>query len=123
MIDLRELVSKALLSIIPNVKMTKPSGDVELPLICYSETSNVSVNIASDTVKYRVAIYANTFEEMADISQAVDSVMSGKIGMQRSASTSDGEANIGTDMYLKRIDYACTINKACGYIIRNTINN
>lgn len=123
MIDLRELVSKALLSIIPNVKMTKPSGDVELPLICYSETSNVSVNIASDTVKYRVAIYANTFEEMADIAQAVDSVMSGNIGMQRSASTSDGEANIGTDMYLKRIDYTCTINKACGYIIRNTINN
>ena len=121
MIDVRELVTNALTSIIPNVKMAKPSGDVELPLICYSETSNVYVNIASDRLKYRVAIYAGTFEELAELFERVDDVMSKKLGMQRTATTPDGDANIGTDMYLKRIDYTCTVNKAGGYIIRGVI--
>lgn len=121
MIDVREIVANGLLSVIPNVKMSKPSGDVDLPLICYAETSNTAINIASDLLKYRVAIYANTFEEMNELYAKVDNVMSHCIGMQRTATTSDADSNIGTDMYLKRIDYACTLNKAGGYIIRNAI--
>ena len=45
MTDIREQVKNALMTVTKNVKMSKPSGDVELPLICYAETSNVSVNI------------------------------------------------------------------------------
>lgn len=121
MIDVREIVTKALTSIITNVKMAKPSGDVDLPLICYSETSNVAINIAADRLKYRVAIYASTFEELSELFDKVDDVMSHNLGMQRTATTPDGDANIGTDMYLKRIDYTCTVNKAGGYIVRGAI--
>ena len=67
MTDIREQVKNALMTVTKNVKMSKPSGDVELPLICYAETSNVSVNIAHDRVKYRVAVYADSFEELVKL--------------------------------------------------------
>lgn len=119
--DLRELVANALLSVIDNVKMSKPAGDITLPLICYAETSNAAINIASDRVRFRVAVYASTFQELVDLSQRVDSVMAHSLGFQRTATTPDSDALIGTDLYLKRIDYTCTINKADGgYIIRNS---
>ena len=72
MTDMREKVNDALLIVTNNVKMTKPSGDVELPLLCYAETSNTSINIAHDRVKYRVAVYAGSFEELVEIVEKVD---------------------------------------------------
>lgn len=120
MTDLRTLVAGGLLSIIDNVKMSRPAGDVSLPLICYAETSNTSVNIAMDRVRYRVAVYASTFDELVTLVNQVDEVMAHHLGFQRVATNSDAEAMVATDLYLKRIDYQCSINKADGgYIIRN----
>lgn len=118
MTNIRELVANGLLTITDNVKMTKPAGDIILPLICYSETSNITINIASDRIKYRVAVYASTFEELLTLTDDVDALMSDVIGMTRTAITPDADAKIGTDLFLKRIDYAVTINTAENYIIR-----
>ena len=120
MTDIREQVKNALMTVTKNVKMSKPSGDVELPLICYAEMSNVSVNIAHDRVKYRVAVYANSFEELVNIVSKVDAIMCKILGFQRTGKSSDDEAKVGTDLYLCRLDYTATINLIYNYIIRNS---
>ena len=121
MTDIREKVRDALLTVTSNVKMAKPSGEVTLPLICYAETSNTSINIAHDRVKYRVAVYANDFEALSELVKKVDAVMCHALGFQRTGITSDENARIGTDLYLCRLDYTATINLIYGYILRNSI--
>lgn len=121
MTDMREKVKDALLIVTDNVKMTKPSGDVELPLLCYAETSNTSINIAHDRVKYRVAVYAGSFEELVEIVEKVDKIMCNVLGFQRTGKSSDENAKIGTDLYLCRLDYTATVNLIYGYILRNSI--
>lgn len=120
MTNLRETIGKGLQEIIPNVKMSKPDGKVELPLACYAETSSVNVNIAHDRVKYRVAVYANTFEELVDLTEQVDELMHERIGFTRTAKTSDAEARVGTDLYLCRLDYTALINLIYNYIVRGS---
>ena len=121
MTDMREKVKDALLIVTDNVKMTKPSGDVELPLLCYAETSNTSINIAHDRVKYRVAVYAGSFEELVEIVEKVDKIMCNVLGFQRTGKSSDENAKIGTDLYLCRLEYTATVNLIYGYILRNSI--
>ena len=121
MTDMREKVKNALLIVTDNVKMAKPSGDVTLPLICYAETSNTSINIAHDRVKYRVAVYAGSFEELVEIAEKVDKIMCNVLGFQRTGKSSDENAKIGTDLYLCRLDYTATVNLIYGYILRNSI--
>lgn len=120
MTDMREQIKNALLTVTNNVKMSKPSGDIELPLICYAEMSNVSVNIAHDRVRYRVAIYANSFEELVAIVSKVDAIMCRALGFQRTGKSSDDESKVGTDLYLCRLDYTATINLIYNYIVRNS---
>ena len=121
MTDMREKVKDALLIVTDNVKMTNPSGDVELPLLCYAETSNTSINIAHDRVKYRVAAYAGSFEELVEIVEKVDKIMCNVLGFQRTGKSADENAKIGTDLYLCRLDYTATVNLIYGYILRNSI--
>lgn len=120
MLDFRQKVGDGLYTICENVKMSKPDGDVTLPLICYAEMSNTSVNMAYDRMKYRVAIYTSTFEELADMILKVDQLMNETFGMTRTGKTPDGEARIGTDLYLCRLDYSCLVNLIYNYIVRNS---
>ena len=120
MTNLREMIGEGLQEITPNVKMSKPDGQVELPLICYAETSSVNVNIAHDRVKYRVAVYANTFEELVDLTDQADGLMHEKLGFTRTAKTSDADARVGTDLYLCRLDYTALINLIYNYIVRGS---
>ena len=119
MIDAREQVKELLLTICDNVKMTKPSGDVRFPLICYAETGNAHINIAYDRLKYSVAVYAGTFEELISLTDAVNTAMV-NFGFTRTNVSPDTEARKGTDFYLKRIDYSCMINKERNTIIKQT---
>lgn len=121
MTDMRERVRDALMTVSSNIKMSKPTDEVELPLLCYAETSNVSINIAHDRVKYRVAVYANDFEELVEIVKKVDDVMCRVLGFQRTGKSSDENARVGTDLYLCRLDYTATVNLIYGYILRNSI--
>ena len=120
MIDAREQVKELLLTVCDNVKMAKPDGDVELPLICYTERSNLPVNIAYDRIQWRVAVYANTFEEVINLVNAVEEKMTG-LGFTRTAVTPDDESHIGTDLYLKRIDYSALINKEHNTVVKGSV--
>ena len=120
MIDAREQVKELLLTVCDNVKMSKPDGDVELPLICYTERSNLPVNIAYDRIQWRVAVYANTFEEVINLVNAVEEKMTG-LGFTRTAVTPDDESHIGTDLYLKRIDYSALINKEYNTVVKGSV--
>lgn len=110
MIDARVQIGDALATVCENVKMSRPDGDVELPLICYAESGNVPYNMAYTRLRWRVAVYAGSFEELVDLVGKVDGVMSGQIGFTRTGKTPDDEARIGTDLYLCRLDYSGLVN-------------
>lgn len=118
MINAREQVGTALETVCSNVKMAKPDGKVELPLVCYAETGNVPVNMAYDRLKWRVAVYCNTLEELVALVENVDSVMSKTLGFTRTGKTPDSDARIGTDLYLCRLDYAGLVNTKTKTVIK-----
>lgn len=121
MIDAREQVATALLTVCNNVTMAKPDGDVEFPLICYSQTSDLPVNVAYDRLRYRVAVYASTFAELVTMVTDVVSVMSGTIGLTLTNETPDEEAHKGTDFYMKRLDFAGLVNTRTHGVLKGTI--
>lgn len=110
MINARIQVGNALLSVCENVKMTKPDGDTELPLICYAEMGNTPVNMAYVRLRWRVAVYCNTFEELVELTDKADNIMSEQLGFTRTGKTPDDQARIGTDLYLCRLDYSGLVN-------------
>lgn len=120
MIDAREQIKDLLLTVCSNVKMSKPDGDVELPLICYAETSNLPVNVAYDRISWRIAVYANTFEGIVDLISGVEDAMTG-LGFSRTSITPDDESHIGTDLYLKKIDYSALVNKEYGTVVQGSV--
>lgn len=120
MVNMREIIADGLLKICDNVKMSKPDGDIELPLICYAEMSNTNISIDADRLRYRVAIYTGTFDELVDLTEKVDQFMHTELGFTRTGRTSDGEARIGTDLYLCRIDYSVLVNTILNYVVHNS---
>lgn len=118
MINAREQVKDALKTVCNNVKMSRPEGEVNLPLVVYAEMSNVPVNKAYTRLKWRVAIYCNTFSELVDLVERVDNVMSSTLGYTRTSKTSDDEARVGTDLYLCRLDYAGLVDTKINGIIK-----
>lgn len=121
MIDARQQVATALLTVCDNVTMAKPDGDVEFPLVCYSQTSDLPVNIAYDRLRYRVAVYASTFAELLTMVAGVVDVMTGTIGLTLTGETDDEQAHMGTDFYMKRLDFAGLVNtKTLGVIKGST---
>lgn len=118
MLDYRDQVAEALETVCDNVRMTKPDGDIELPLICYAQTGNNPVNMLYDRLRWRIAVYCNTFEELVQLTDKVDGIMSGRFGFTRTNRTGDDSARIGTDLYLFRIDYSGIVNRETGGVIR-----
>lgn len=118
MIDAREQVGNLLSTVCSNVKVTKPDGDVELPLVCYAQTMNERVNVAYDRIRWRVAVYASTFEELVSLTDQVDDVMGETLGFTRVSRSSDENAHIGTDLYLCRLDYSGVVQRSTGYVIK-----
>lgn len=119
-VDLHKRIGDALAAVCPNVKMGKPEGDLELPQICYAELENTVVNEAQDHQRYGVAVYAGTYQELADIIANVDYVMVDILGTSRTGKTSDNDANAGTDLYFCRLDYSFGYNKVFDCIMRGS---
>ena len=110
MINARQQIGEALETVCSNVKMAKPDGKIEPPLICYAETGNTPVNMAYVRLKWRIAIYTHTFEELVELTDAVDSIMSDELGFTRTGKTPDSDARLATELYLCRLDYAGLVN-------------
>lgn len=116
MINAREQICTALEAVCNNVKMSKPEGTVELPLICYAEVNNTPVNMICVRLGWRVAVYARTFEELVSLTNQVDAVMTG-LGYTRTSKTPDTQALVDTDLYLCRLNYSGLVNT----VIKNVI--
>jgi hypothetical protein len=114
MIDARRFIRERLLTVCDNVKMSRPDGDVSLPLICYAEAENIppssSMSGLYTRLGWRIGCYAGSFTELAELVTDVDSVMSG-LGFSRTSKTSDDQARIGTDLYLCRLSYSALVNE------------
>lgn len=119
MLNARQQVGDALSTVCDNTKMTRPEGDVELPMICYAESGNAPVNIAYDRIKWRVAVYASTFSELVDLVSKADSIMTHTLGYTRTDKSSDESARVGPDLYLCRLDYVGVVNTRTKTIVKN----
>lgn len=120
MIDAREQIGDALETVCSNVKMSRPDGDVELPLVCYACTGNTTVNVGYDRLQWRVTGYCNTFEELIQLIAEIDAVMNGQLGYTKTYETPDDESKKGTDFYMKRLDYSALVNKEHYTVVRGS---
>lgn len=121
MIDAREQVKDALLAVCSNVKMSKPSGDVQLPLICYACMGDDVVDIGHERLRWRVVVYSNTFEEAIRMSKQVEAVMHDQLGYTRRSITPDDQSKVGTDLYMRRIDYSALVNLEVMGVIKGSV--
>lgn len=121
MINAREQVKDALLTVCSNVKMSRPEGDPVLPLIVYAEMENLPVNMAYVRLRWRVAIYCNTFADLVEMTNKVDAVMSETLGYTRVKKTPDDSARVSTDLYLCKLDYSGLVNTRTLTIIKHSI--
>lgn len=123
MIDAREQLRAELLAICPNVKLSKPEGDVSLPLIVYTETLNVPAPIGiipADKLGFRVTVYHSTFKQLVELTNAADELIS-KLGYTRTGKSGDDKAFIGTDLYGCSLDYIARVDTRYNAIIKNMI--
>ena len=119
MIDARAQIKDALLTVCNNVKMTKPDGDVELPLVCYGLISNIPENKAYSQIRWRVTCYCNSMEALIDLCKDVDDVMS-TLGYTLKGETPDEEARKGVDFYMKRLTYGAIVDLIHMAVLENT---
>lgn len=114
----RTQVANMLLTVCSNVKMTRPEGNTVLPLVIYGLTSALPVNMAYTRMKWRVACYASTMQELLDMVDGVIGVMSGELGFTLTSETSDEDTRKGTDFYQKRLDFSGLVMNETGGVIK-----
>lgn len=120
MINARKQVADLLLTVCDNVYMSKPDAEAVFPLICYSQMSSLPVNMAYERVRYRVACYASTLDEILELEQGVIGVMSDQIGLTLVSENSDEDAHKGIDFYMKRLDFSGLVNKQTLGVIKGS---
>lgn len=108
MVDCRVQIKELLEQIVP-VKMTRPDGDVELPLITYAEITNTTVEKWHDMMDYQVDVYAHTFREVMQIIKQVDEAMA-TLRATRTYVTPDTQARQDTYLYHKALNYRLHVN-------------
>lgn len=120
MLNCREQIKDLLSSVCDNVRMSKPDGKMNLPLICYAQTKNEIVNVGYDRLAWRVAVYSNTMDELLELVDNVNEKMM-ELGFSRTSITSDEEARKGTDLYMKRIDFSALVNKKHNTVVKGSV--
>lgn len=119
MINAREQVKTALLTVCSNVRMTKPEGQVELPLVVYGLISCLPENAAYSRIRWRVAVYCNSMDDLVELCKDVDGVMN-TLGYTLKNETPDEDARKGVDFYMKRLDYGALVDMINMYVIKNS---
>lgn len=117
---IREQIANNLLAITSNVKLTKPAGKPQLPLIVYDERSNVSINLAYSRHRYRITAYASTFTELCELVDNIEEMIGHELGLERVSKSPDESARVSNDMYMCRLEYTCMFNLIYNYIVRAT---
>lgn len=120
MIDAREQIGDALESVCENVKMAKPDGDAEFPLICYACIADDIVGVGYDRLRWKVTAYNNTFEGLIEMVKGIDAVMNGQLGYTRTKMMPDDETKKGVDFYMNRLEYSALVNLEAMAVIRGS---
>lgn len=111
MLDVRPWIYEQLQTVNPNVKMGNPEGDVELPLVCYEEESELPEGHKGYVLlTYNISVYAGSFSALISLVNDVDNLMSGTLGFERIGITSDSDARQDTDLYYKAMIYRALVN-------------
>ena len=118
MINAREQIKDALKTVCTNVKMSRPVGNPNPPLIVYAEMSNLPVNKAYVRLRWQVTVYCETFKDLTELTDEVDRVMSETLGYTRSNKSSDDEARIDTDMYMCKLTYVGLVDTKLNGVIK-----
>ena len=124
MIDCRQQIAQELETVCDNVMMSTPDRKMEsedFPFICFSLQGEDVINFATHRLRWRIAVYAQSLTDLLDMVADVDSVMHDTLGYTCTAQTPDGEARVGTDLYLKRLDYSARVDLIHRAVVRNTI--
>lgn len=111
MVDARKQVKNALLTVCDNVKMSRPAGDPQLPLVVYAQVGNTPINSLYVRLKWRISVYCSTLSELVKLCDEVDNVMSEQLGFTLTGKTGDDTARVETDLYMCKLNYAGLVNK------------
>lgn len=111
MIDARQLIYDSLRAgCDPPVRGAHPEGDeMPLPLIVYTEVSNVNVRKWLDRVDVQIDAYGRSINDARTYLDQADTVMRG-LGFQRTYTNTDEDARRGKDFYQKTANYRVSIN-------------
>lgn len=124
MTDARQYIYDALCAgCDPPVRGAHPESGaaVPLPLIIYTEASNVNVSKWVDRLDVQIDVYAASINAAREYLNQADSVMRA-IGFQRTYTNTDEEARRGKDFYQKTANYRATVNTHDNTIIGGVYN-
>jgi hypothetical protein len=111
MLDTRPWIYEQLQTVNPNVKMGNPEGDVDLPIICYEEVSEMPEGHKGYVLlTYNISVYTGSFSSLISMVNSVDDLMAGTLGFERIGITSDSDARQDTDRYYKAMIYRALVN-------------
>lgn len=111
MLDTRPWIYEQLQTVNQNVKMGNPEGDVELPIICYEEVSELPEGHKGYVLlTYNISVYTDSFSSLISMVKDVDDLMTKTLGFERIGISSDSDARQGTDLYCKVILYRALVN-------------
>lgn len=119
MVNARDQIYDALLTVCENVSVIYPEGEVTLPLIVYGEITNTDTSKWLATIEYQVDVYSADFEELIDLADAADAVMR-EIGFTRDYASSDADARVKTDLYKKALSYHANVDLYHHNILKET---
>lgn len=109
MVNPRKQIKSMLEETGATVKMTRPVGDIVLPLLVYSEITNVNVGMRQDRLEYQIDAYSDTFEDCLNLAQEADVIMT-KAGWHRTYKTSDEKAKVKTGLYKIALSYTARVD-------------
>jgi hypothetical protein len=119
MIDARTWLLQKLKTLNATVKAGQPEGDLELPLITYSEITNVRVGLWHDQITYQIDAYDGDFDDVVELADKVDELLT-PLGFVRTYVSPDSQARIDVNLYHKALSYTVDINTRTNNIYQTT---
>jgi hypothetical protein len=122
MINTREQVKDALLTVCDKVEVSRSSEkNIDPPLIRYACIADDIVDMGHERLRWRIAVYARTFEETLYLVRQVDTVMHDNLGYTRRTITPDDTSKQATGLYMKRMEYSALVNMEVMGVIKGSI--
>lgn len=109
MLNPRKQVLEQLETVCRTVKMTRPEGDVVLPLITYAMVTDVNIGPFEDRIEFQVDCYTDDFADCLALARNADSVMTG-LGYHRTYVTPDSQVRRSESLFQITMSYAARVD-------------